>query len=79
VFVRVLIVVAIGLLLWSVVATGSDGAAPPRVYTVRQHDTLWSIAVQNYAGDPREAVWRIRERNGLESALIRPRQRLLLP
>jgi hypothetical protein len=78
-FVRTLIVGTVALLLWSVAATGSDGAGPLRAYTVRPHDTLWSIAVANYAGDPREGVWRIRERNGLSDALIVPGQRLRLP
>ena len=32
---------------------------------MRPHDTLWSIASRDYA-DPREGVWEIAERNGLE-------------
>jgi nucleoid-associated protein YgaU len=79
VFVRVLIVAAVALLLWSVAATGSEGAGGPRTYTVRAHDTLWSIATANYAGDPREGVWRIQERNGLDGTLLVPGQRLRLP
>jgi hypothetical protein len=79
VFVRVFIVGVIALLLWSAVAAGSEGAGPPRAYTVRPHDTLWSIAVANVPGDPREGVWLIQERNGLEGTLIRPGQRLVLP
>jgi hypothetical protein len=78
-FVRGFIVGVVALLLWSVAATGSDGAGPPRSYTVRPHDTLWSIAVANYAGDPREGVWRIREQNDLQDTLIVPGQRLRLP
>jgi nucleoid-associated protein YgaU len=54
------------------------GAAPERHYVVRPGDTLWAIAT-SYAGDPREAVWRIRDRNGLESALLRPGQVLVMP
>ena len=52
---------------------------PERFYVVRPADTLWSIAERRYGGDVREAVWRIREANGLEDATITPGQRLLLP
>ena len=78
-FVRALIVGVVALLLWSVAATGSDGAGRPRSYVVRPHDTLWSIAAANSAGDPREGVWKLKERNGLASGLIRPGQRLVVP
>jgi LysM domain len=78
-FARLGVVAVIALLLWSVAASGSGGAGRPHVYTVRPHDTLWSIAVANYAGDPREGVWKLRERNGLDGGLIRPGQRLLVP
>lgn len=76
---RASIVGVIALLLWSVVAAGSEGAGPPHVYTVRPHDTLWSIATANVAGDPREAIWRIQQRNRLDGTLIRPGQRLVIP
>jgi LysM repeat protein len=78
-FVRALIVGVLALLLWSVAASGSDGAGRPRTYTVQPHDTLWSIAVANYAGDPREAVWKLRRRNGIVDGVIRPGQRLVVP
>ena len=60
-------------------ARPTSGAAPERHYVVRPGDTLWAIATTRYAGDPREAVWRIRDRNGLESALLRPGQVLVMP
>jgi hypothetical protein len=78
-FVRALIVGTVALLLWSVAATRSDSAGPPRMHTVRVHDTLWSIAAANYAGDPREGVWKLRKRNGIVGGLIRPGQRLVIP
>jgi LysM repeat protein len=46
---------------------------------VRPGETLWSIAVASYAGDPREGVWKLQRRNGLASATIVPGQRLVLP
>jgi LysM repeat protein len=46
---------------------------------VKPSDTLWSIAVSSYAGDTREGVWKLQQRNHLDSATIRPGQRLVLP
>ena len=42
-------------------------------------DTLWSIATHAYAGDPREGVWELRERNHLSGTMIMPGQLLRLP
>ena len=78
-FVRILIVAAVGLLLWSVAAAGSEGAGSGQAYTVRRHDTLWSIAAAHYAGDPREGVWRLQEANNLHGTMILPGQKLRLP
>jgi hypothetical protein len=78
-FARMIIVVAAATLAWAMLARPSEGAGPERSYVVRPTDTLWSIAAQRYGGDPRDAVWRIRERNGLEGTLLRPGQRLVLP
>jgi hypothetical protein len=46
---------------------------------VRPGDTLWSIAVTHYAGDPRDGIWKIQRENHLGATLIRPGERLLLP
>ena len=78
-FARVMIVVAAAALAWAMLARPSEGAGPERSYVVRPTDTLWSIASQRYGGDLRDAVWRIRDRNGLEGTLLRPGQRLVLP
>jgi nucleoid-associated protein YgaU len=61
------------------VARPTSGADVEARYVVRPGDTLWAIAVQRYGGDPREAVWRIRERNGLETSLLVPGMVLALP
>lgn len=74
--------IAIGLFLALVVALAarpSGGAGKEHVYVVKRYDTLWSIAAANYAGDPREAVWKIEGRNHVRDALILPGQRLVLP
>ena len=60
-------------------ARPTSGAGPERRYVVQPGDTLWAIATARYEGDPREAVWRIRDRNGLDSALLHPGQVLAMP
>ena len=60
-------------------AHGSSGAGPKRIYVVRPGDTLWSIAARAYAGDPREGVWRLQQRNHLATATISPGEKLVVP
>ncbi|TMJ98465.1 MAG: LysM peptidoglycan-binding domain-containing protein [Actinobacteria bacterium] len=60
-------------------ARPSSGAGPERSYRVLPGDTLWSIASAHYAGDPRSAIWRIEQRNGLADPGIAPGQVLILP
>jgi membrane-bound lytic murein transglycosylase D len=78
-FVRILTLALVGLIAWAVLARSSEGAGPERAYVVRGGDTLWAIAATHYGGDPRAAIWEIRQRNGLDGSLIRPGQRLVLP
>jgi LysM domain len=78
-FARTLVVVVVAVVCWAGFVRPSDGAPPERAYVVRPADTLWSIAVAHYAGDPREAVWRLRERNRLDGTMLVPGQRLVLP
>ena len=78
-FVRIVIVVGVFLVLWSVVVRPSEGAGREQVYVVQPADTLWTIAADRYAGDPREAIWKIQRRNGLDDTLLVPGQRLVLP
>jgi nucleoid-associated protein YgaU len=67
------------LLVALAAARSSIGAAPEARHVVAAGDTLWTIAADRYGGDVREAVWRIRERNGLEDPDLRPGQVLMLP
>jgi LysM repeat protein len=78
-FVKFLGVLLAGLVIWSIAAHASNGAGKPRIYTVKRYDTLWSIATANYGGDPRGAIYRLEQRNGLTSAYVQPGQRLVLP
>jgi len=62
-----------------VVARPSGSAGRPVTYVVQPADTLWSIATAHYAGDPREGIWKLRERNRLGGTTIVPGQKLVLP
>ncbi len=55
------------------------GQARERTYVVRPADTLWSIAARTYAGDPRQGVWELEQRNHLATDTLRPGQKLVLP
>jgi LysM repeat protein len=78
-FGKILMLAALALVAWAFVARTSQGAGPAVHYTVKPGDTLWSIAASRYAGDPRDAIYRIEQRNQLGSAVIVPGQTLLLP
>jgi LysM repeat protein len=78
-FAKVLVIVVAAALAVGYVARTSHGAGPERTYVVKPADTLWSIAARTYAGDVREGVWKLRQRNDLDSATLVPGQKLLLP
>jgi LysM repeat protein len=78
-FPRLLVVAVLAVFLWAVFVRSSGASGPEQSYVVRAQDTLWSIAASRYAGDPREGVWKLRERNHLADATIRPGQILVLP
>lgn len=78
-FARLLVIVTLALGLWALFANDSGASGPEQRYRVRAGDTLWSIAVAHHAGDPREGVWELRQRNGLGSTTIVPGQQLVLP
>lgn len=67
------------VLLWALFAGESGASGIGTRYVVRPGDTLWSIATHHVGGDPREAVWEIREVNGLTTSSIRVGQTLVLP
>jgi nucleoid-associated protein YgaU len=78
-FGRIVLVFALAVLTWGLLAHSSSGAGPEQVYVVKPTDTLWSIAVAHYGGDPRDGIWRLERRNGIRGALLRPGQKLVLP
>ena len=57
----------------------SSGAGHEVRHRVKAGETLWVIAEANYGGDPRAAIWRIEQRNGLSGADIRAGTVLYLP
>jgi LysM repeat protein len=75
------IVVVIALLTVAVAwgARRSDGAGGEHIYVVRAGDTLWTIAASHYAGDPRQGIWELQDRNHLAGTVIQPGERLVLP
>ena len=78
-FAKTLLIIFVLAMVVAVTARTSDSAGPEQSYVVKRYDTLWSIATTHYAGDPREAVWQIQERNRLAGAAIAPGQVLRLP
>ncbi len=78
-FVRLLLVSLVAIAVWALFARESGAVGPERAYRVQAGDTLWSIASASYAGDPREGVWKLRERNHLPGTTIAPGQLLRLP
>ena len=77
-FGRLIILVTLSVFLWAAFARSSDASGPERRYVVQRYDTLWSIASTGYS-DPREGIWEIKRRNGLDGATIVPGQILVLP
>jgi LysM repeat protein len=79
-FVRIGLIVLVATFLgWSVMTRSVESAGQRQTYVVQPGDTLWSIAAARYAGDPREGVWELQQRNRLLGTTISPGQRLVLP
>jgi LysM repeat protein len=78
-FGRIILIVVLAALLWAVFARASESAGPRQAYVVEPGDSLWSIAAERYAGDPREGVWKLQRLNDLSGTSIVPGQRLVLP
>ncbi len=71
-----IVLLAIALL---VVARPGESAGTDERYVVQPGDTLWAIATAEYGGDPREAIWRIQQRNDLAGGALVPGDVLALP
>jgi LysM repeat protein len=78
-FGKLVIVLVLAALAVGLAARSSHGAGPERSYVVKPTDTLWSIATRTYAGDVREGVWKLEQRNRLRSTTLTPGQVLQIP
>jgi LysM repeat protein len=78
-FVRLAILLLAVSLVVGIVARPSGSAGKPTRYVVKPADTLWSIASAHYAGDPREGIWKLQQRNHLHGTTLVPGQRLVVP
>jgi LysM repeat protein len=78
-FVRIVLIVGLAVLVWSVMARSSTAHGAKQVVTVHPYETLWSIAQKHYGGDVRDGVWQIQRANHLQSADVRVGQTLVLP
>ena len=78
-FGKLVIVLVLAALAVGLAARTSHGAGPERTYVVKPTDTLWSIAAHSYAGDLREGVWKLEQRNHLRSSTLTPGQVIKLP
>ncbi len=78
-FGRILLVSLVAVVAWALFVRDSGAGGPERAYRVNAGDTLWSIAAASYGGDPREGVWKLRERNHLSGTTIAPGMTLRLP
>jgi nucleoid-associated protein YgaU len=79
-FVRIAFVTFLVMVLaWSVLTRVSEATGTPEPYRVQAGDTLWSIAAEQYHGDPRQGVWVIQRENRLAGASLTPGQVLMLP
>jgi nucleoid-associated protein YgaU len=78
-FGRILILVGVAVLVWSITARSSQAHGAKQVVTVKPYDTLWSIASRHYGGDVRDAIWRIERANHLSGADVTVGERLVLP
>lgn len=78
-FGKLVILLCLLALVVGLAARSSNGAGPKRTYVVRAGDTLWSVAMRTYPGDPRQGVWEIEHRNHLASATIVPGEKLVIP
>ena len=74
----VAIVCALALLLL-VLPGASSGAHGQREHVVQPGETLWAIASAEYGGDAQSHIEAIADASGLESSLIVPGQKLVLP
>jgi nucleoid-associated protein YgaU len=78
-FAKVMVLAALALFGWAVAARPLGAHGQKAYYRVRPYDTVWTIAAAHYAGDVRDAVWRIEHANHLRDPTVQPGEVLRLP
>jgi hypothetical protein len=78
-FARIAIMVGVAVFVWSALVRPAGSHGPKQVHVVAPYETLWSIASSRYAGDTRDAIYRIQQANHLGTGTIHVGQRLVLP
>ena len=78
-FVRIALFVGVAVFVWSALVRPAGSHGAKQVHIVRPYETLWSIASSAYAGDARDAIYRIQQANHLDGGTISAGQRLVLP
>ena len=78
-FARIAILVGVAVFVWSALVRPAGSHGPRQVHVVRPYETLWTIASSSYAGDTRDAIYRIQQANHLGSVTLHVGQRLVLP
>lgn len=78
-FARIAIIVGVAVFAWSALVHPAGSHGPKQIHVVRPYETLWSIASSSYAGDTRDAIYRIQQANHLGGSTLHAGQRLVLP
>ena len=78
-FARMVIMVGVAVFVWSALVRPAGSHPTRQTVVVKPYDTLWSIAQASYAGDTRDAVYRIQQANDLSGATLRVGETLVLP
>jgi hypothetical protein len=78
-FARIAIRLGVAVFVWSALVRPAGSHGPRQVHVVKPYETLWSIASTSYAGDTRDAIYRIQQANHLGGSTLHAGQRLVLP
>jgi hypothetical protein len=78
-FARIAIMLGVAVFVWSALVRPAGSHGPRQVHVVKPYETLWSIASTRYAGDTRDAIYRIQQANHLGGSTLHAGQRLVLP
>jgi hypothetical protein len=78
-FARIAIMIGVAVFVWSALVRPAGSHTPRQEYVVKPYDTLWGIASSSYAGDTRDAIYRIQQANHLSGGTLRVGQTIVLP